>query len=327
MLFGCRDRLVQFQQHFASCNEPSARSGSYPWMEQLISGRRPGREERQERMHGRRVRHDLTLARSSREVQRRRSRLPVVAAAVAVGVLLPVASYTHAGRLATAYIFVVLHVYVGVVALVALSLTVMIGLASTDRLMLRIGQRVLLQTVHRATAILAVVALGVHIAVKVLEAHAAVADALVPFFSQGRSLFIGFGTVASYLMLLAYWSGLARSRFVGRMRPWLWRLLHGCAYLSWLTAMLHGLNAGRQAATWVTVSYLICLVLVGLGLLVRILARFGRYAIGVKPVPVVGANPWAASMPRLTADRRGGGSSEPPLRLVAGPPAHGRRSG
>ncbi|MEU7872384.1 ferredoxin [Dactylosporangium sp. NPDC049140] len=100
----------------------------------------------------------------------RRRPMPVAAAAVAVAVLLPVATYTHAGRLATAYVFVVLHYYIGVVALVALSLTVMAGLASTDRLVLRIGQRVLLQTAHRATAIVAIVALGVHIAVKVLEA-------------------------------------------------------------------------------------------------------------------------------------------------------------
>jgi hypothetical protein len=230
------------------------------------------------------VRHDLTVARSSREGLPRRSRLPSLVAVLAVGALLPVASYTHVGRLATAYVFVVLHTYVGVVTLVALSLTVMIGLASADRIVLRIPQRVLLQSVHRATAILAMVALGVHIAVKVLEAHAAMEDAVVPFFSQGRSLFIGFGTVAAYLMLLAYWSGLARVRFAGRVRPWAWRLLHGCAYLSWPIAMLHGLNAGRQAATWVTVSYLVCLVLVGLGLLVRVLARFGRYAVGARPV-------------------------------------------
>ncbi|WP_432838445.1 hypothetical protein [Dactylosporangium sp. CA-092794] len=219
----------------------------------------------------------------------------------AVTLLLLASAYTQVGRLATAYVFVLLHYYIGVVALAALSLTVMAGLASTDRLVLRIGHRVLLQTAHRATAIVAVVALGVHIAVKVLEAHAALGDVVVPFFSQGRSLFIGFGTVASYLMLLAYWSGLARSRFIGRVRPWAWRLLHSCAYLSWAIAMLHGLNAGRPAAAWVTVSYLVCLVLVGLGMLVRILSRFGRYAVGVKPAPVVGTNTQTVMMPRIAA--------------------------
>ncbi|MFI5909302.1 hypothetical protein [Dactylosporangium sp. NPDC051541] len=209
-------------------------------------------------------------------------------ALLATGAVLAGATYTHVGRLATAYVFVVLHFYIGVVALVAMSLTVMLGLASTDRIMLGIGRRIMLQAAHRATAIIAVAALGVHIAVKVLEAHAALGDVVVPFFSQGRSLFIGFGTIAADLMLLAYWSGLARGRLTGRVRPWVWRLLHSTAYLSWPVAMLHGLNAGRTAATWVIVSYLVCLVLVGLGLLVRILARSSRYAIGVKPGPVAG---------------------------------------
>ncbi|GAA3452436.1 hypothetical protein [Dactylosporangium matsuzakiense] len=255
-------------------------------------------------MRGRQAPEPRAIARSSRQRRAHGRRWPLLVAVACTGVLLTSATYTHVGRLATAYVFVVLHFYIGVVALVALSLTVMLGLASTDRILLKIGQRVLLQTVHRATAVLAVVALGVHIAVKVLEAHAAVADAVIPFFSQGRSLFIGFGTVAAYLMLLAYWSGLARSRFAGRVRPWVWRLLHASAYPSWMIAMLHGLNAGRQAATWVAVSYVICLVLVGLGLLVRVLARFGRYAIGVKPGPVIGASPYTAPMPRIESGRR-----------------------
>jgi hypothetical protein len=198
-----------------------------------------------------------------------------------------------------AYLFVVMNFYVGVIALVALSLTVMAGLLSTDRLVLRIGHRVLLQGVHRATAVVALVALGVHVAVKVLEAHAALGDAVVPFFSQGRSLFIGFGTIASYLLLLAVWSGMARTRFIGRVRRWVWRLLHGLGYLSWPVAVLHGLNAGRQAATWVTMSYVVCLVLVGLGLVVRIATRFGRYAGGVKPTRAMGVNTRTVVMPRI----------------------------
>jgi hypothetical protein len=195
-----------------------------------------------------------------------------------------VAANTPVGRLWTAYVFVVLHVYIGVVTLVALSLTVMAGLVSTDRLVLRIGHRVLMQGVHRATAVIAVIALGVHIAVKVLEAHAGLGDVLVPFYSRNRSLFIGFGTIAAYLLMLAFWSGMARARFIGRVQPWVWRVLHSCAYLSWPIALLHGLNAGRQAATWVLVSYIGCLILVGLGLLVRVYSSFGRFAADAKPI-------------------------------------------
>jgi hypothetical protein len=234
---------------------------------------------------------------------RRRPRLvPLLAVAIAVSILPATAAFTSAGRFWTAYVFVFLDVYIGVVTLVALSLTVMAGLMSTDRVLLRIGHRVLLQGIHRATAVIALVTLGVHVAVKVLEAHAAIGDAFVPFFSQGRSLFIGFGTISAYLLVLAFWSGMARARFIGRVRPWVWRLLHSCAYLSWPVALLHGLNAGRQAATWVIVSYLGCLVLVGLGLLVRVYSKFGGLAAEApRPATAVGVNVQTAIMPRIPA--------------------------
>ena len=242
---------------------------------------------------------DAVRTTSSREGQRRRRPLPLLVAGAAAATVLLVATYTQVGRFWTAYVFVTLNFYIGVVALVALSLTVMGGLASTDRIMLRIGHRVLVQGVHRATAIVAVVALGVHVAVKILESHAGIGDAIVPFFSPNRSLFVGFGTVASYLLLLSYWTGLARSRFIGRVRPRVWRLLHSVAYLCWPIAMLHGLNAGRQAATWVSVSYLGCLVLVGLGLLVRVFTRFGRYATGVKTERPIGVTTQTVVAPRV----------------------------
>jgi hypothetical protein len=242
-------------------------------------------------------------ATSSRDAGRRPPLLLMVAAAAVIATLVMVAANTPVGRLWTAYVFVVLHVYIGVVTLVALSLTVMAGLVSTDRLVLRIGHRVLMQGVHRATAVIAVVALGVHIAVKVLEAHAGLGDVLVPFSSRNRSMFIGFGTIAAYLLLLAFWSGMARARFIGRVQPWVWRLLHSCAYLSWPIALLHGLNAGRQAATWVLVSYIGCLILVGLGLLVRVYSSFGRFAAEPKPGGGTGGRAETVVRPRMPAPR------------------------
>jgi len=237
---------------------------------------------------------------SSRTGKRPRIRLmPVAAGGAAVLAVLWAANLTEWGRFATAYIFVVLDFYIGVVTLVSLSVTVMAGLVSTDRILLRIGHRVLFQGIHRAISVIAVVALGIHIAVKVLEAHAAIGDAIVPFYSQGRSRFIGFGTIASYLMLLAFWSGLARIRFIGSARPWLWRVLHCTAYVSWPIALAHGLNAGRAAKTWVTVSYIVCVVGVALALLVRLYTRFGRYALGAKTERAVGVNAQTAIMPRL----------------------------
>ena len=234
---------------------------------------------------------------------RRRPFLLLATGGTAALATLTAANLTEWGRFATAYLFVALNFYIGVVSLVSLSLTVMAGLVSTDRIILKIGHRVLFQGIHRATAILAMVALGIHIAVKVLSARRRARGRGGAVLLQGRSLFIGFGTIAAYLMLLSFWVGIARIRFIGRARPWLWRALHCSAYASWLVALAHGLNAGRPAATWVTVSYLACVIGVSLALLVRLYTRFGRYAPGTRAERAVGVNAQTAVMPRFQDTR------------------------
>ena len=49
-----------------------------------------------------------------------------------------------------------------------------------------------------------------------------------------------------------------------------------------------------------SVSYLGCLVLVGLGLLVRVFTRFGRYATGVKTERPIGVNTQTLVAPRVS---------------------------
>ncbi|MEE3918076.1 hypothetical protein V2I01_03870 [Micromonospora sp. BRA006-A] len=48
------------------------------------------------------------------------------------------------------------------------------------------------------------------------------------------------------------------------------------AYVSWPFALVHGLNAGRPAAGWVVLSYLACVVLVVMALLVRLSVHLGK---------------------------------------------------
>jgi hypothetical protein len=160
--------------------------------------------------------------------------------------------------------------YAGVFSLVALSLTVMGGLAATDRIVLMVRHRVLLQGVHRSMATVAMVFLVIHILTKIAQGHASVVDVIIPFLANHRVVYIGLGTIASYLMILVTVTGVLRGRFAGTARPWMWRMLHTSAYLCWPIALMHGLNAGRPAKAWVVVSYVLCLVLVGLALLVRV---------------------------------------------------------
>lgn len=207
---------------------------------------------------------------------RTRSRPAVVLLTVsALAAAWAVTMLTGVGSTAYAYGFFFTEFFAGVIALVALSLTVMLGLLATDRLVLLIRHRVLLQSAHRATGILGVAGLVCHVLTKVATGRAASTDAVVPFVG-GRGLYVGLGTVAALLMVSVLWTGVVRARFAGVGPKWLWRTLHSAAYLSWPFAILHGLNAGRPASPWVVLSYLACVLLVVLALLVRLSVSLGR---------------------------------------------------
>jgi hypothetical protein len=200
-----------------------------------------------------------------------------VISTVAVTVL---ATLTGPGAAAVAWIHALVEFYAGVVSLVTLSITVMVGLAATERVVFRINQRVHLQMVHRALAFTSVAFLGVHVLMKVMEDHASVLDVVIPFRASHRSIAIGLGTMAAYLMVTVLWTGIARARFAGSGRPWLWRTLHSAAYLAWPIALVHGLQAGRAAKPWVLVSYVLCLLLVVVALVIRLVGWLNR------PTPV-----------------------------------------
>ncbi|RSM48367.1 translation initiation factor III, partial [Actinoplanes sp. ATCC 53533] len=183
---------------------------------------------------------------------------------------------TPGGQVAYVYVFTYTEFYVGVVTLVSLSITIMVGLVATDRLVLSIRQRVLLQSTHRTTGVIAVVALFFHVWTKVAVSKIGVIDVFVPFLAPYKTMLIGFGTLSGYIMVMVMWTGIARSRFIGKGKPWMWRGIHAVSYLMWPIALLHGLGAGRQASSWVIVSYVVCILAVLVGLAVRLSVRLNR---------------------------------------------------
>ncbi|MEU8187550.1 ferric reductase-like transmembrane domain-containing protein, partial [Micromonospora carbonacea] len=212
---------------------------------------------------------------SSRGVRTRSKTSIALMAGSALAIVWAGIELAGAGTAMYAYGFFFTEFFAGVVALVSLSLTVMMGLLATDRLVLRIPHRVLLQSAHRATGILGVAGLVFHVITKIAIGRAGPTDALVPFIG-GRGLYVGLGTVASFLMVSVLWTGIIRARFVGVGPKWFWRGLHSMAYLAWPFALFHGLNAGRPAASWVTLSYFACVLLVVLALMVRLSVHLGK---------------------------------------------------
>ncbi|WP_250037947.1 translation initiation factor III [Paractinoplanes maris] len=227
-----------------------------------------------------------------------------------------VAMMTAPGKVGYYYFFIYAEYYMGVVALVSLSITIMVGLVATDRLVLSIRQRVLLQSAHRTTGVIAVAALFVHVWTKIVEKHISIIDAFVPFLYAGPNrMYVGFGTLSGLIMVLVMWTGIARSRFVGRGSPWMWRGIHAISYLMWPIALMHGLSAGRPAATWVTVSYLVCVLGVLVGLAVRLSVSLNRRKDFSSTAASGGLKPVGSLVPTTSPGMKRPNRREKPARI------------
>ncbi|MGI5324491.1 hypothetical protein [Actinomadura nitritigenes] len=198
-----------------------------------------------------------------------------------------------------------LEFFSGVFTLVGLTGAVVFGLLAASRFT-PIRLRILAQSGHRAAATLSLSFLAVHIVLKVLEKHASALDAVLPAAGfQGHGLMVSLGPVAGDLMILAALTGVARGRFIGAGRAWTWRLLHLAVYVCWPVALVHGLQAGRAAKSWVVYSYLLCAAAVVLLVLVRLaIASRHRRTTGPRPVrPAAAARP-PARRPAPAAEAR-----------------------
>ncbi|WP_137989350.1 hypothetical protein [Streptomyces vilmorinianum] len=170
----------------------------------------------------------------------------------------------------------------GVLSLVSLTASVAWGLIATDRLLLSTRHRLLAQGVHRATAVAALGFLLLHGTVKVSLGHVEPIGALIPFGLgvTGTSALIGFGSLAGLLMIVAASTGALRSTLAGRSQfAARWRPLHMLAYPAWCFALMHGLYAGRPAATWVVVLYCLALTAVGAAVSLRLLPAAKQRAL------------------------------------------------
>ncbi|MGI5321886.1 hypothetical protein [Actinomadura nitritigenes] len=199
----------------------------------------------------------------------------VLRTVLAGAVLVLAGAATPPGAVAAAQAQYFLSFYAGVFTLLALTGAVMTGLLATERLILKIRHRVLAQGAHRACAAVASVMVVAHIAVKVLGGLATPAQIVVPTPDA-----VGLGTVAFELMVLIAITGILRTRFVARARPWVWRSMHAVAYVSWPIGILHGLTAGRVAANWVVLSYVMSIVGVLIALATRLIVVIKPREVG-----------------------------------------------
>jgi sulfoxide reductase heme-binding subunit YedZ len=145
----------------------------------------------------------------------------------------------------------------GVVALVLLTATMVLGLLTAGRTASASWPAFARADLHKRVSLLAMVFLALHVLTAVLDTYVNVGwlAAIVPFASPYRPLWVGLGTVGVDLMVAVAVSSALRQR----INPRTWRGIHWLAYGSWPVAMAHTFGMGTDAATlWLDAVGVLC---------------------------------------------------------------------
>jgi sulfoxide reductase heme-binding subunit YedZ len=137
----------------------------------------------------------------------------------------------------------------GAVSLVLLTASVVLGVLGSVRF--TAGPRwprFAIDTLHREVSLLVLVLLAAHILTSVLDGFAPIRliDAVIPFVSPYRPLWLGLGALSFDLLIALVVTSLVRRRLGYRA----WRAIHWLAYASWPVAVLHGLGTGTDTKVW-----------------------------------------------------------------------------
>ena len=137
----------------------------------------------------------------------------------------------------------------GIVALVLLSATVVLGIAAGGDWARPRWPRFVTQALHRNLSLLAVVLVFVHVLTTVVDGYVPVGwlDAFVPFHSPYHRALLGLGAIAFDLLLAVLVSSMVRRHLSHRV----WRAVHLLAYGAWPIALVHGLGTGTDTSTLV----------------------------------------------------------------------------
>jgi methionine sulfoxide reductase heme-binding subunit len=168
----------------------------------------------------------------------------------------------------------------GVVALILLTATLVLGVADVRRYSTPRWPRFVIDSLHRSISLLAVIFLGIHIITTVLDSFTSISlvDAIVPFGSSYRPFWLGLGAVACDLLIALVLTSIMR-RWLGHRA---WRFTHWLAYACWPIAVAHGLGTGSDVKfTWLLAINGVCVVAVLGAVLLRVLPDAGASAASV----------------------------------------------
>ena len=154
------------------------------------------------------------------------------------------------------YVWLLISSASGIVALVLISASVVLGLAMAARVLTRPGHKRTAARLHEHLALAGLTAIGGH-------GLALLGDRwlkpgwqglTIPFALHYRPAFTGIGIIAGYLALLLGPTNYLRRR-IGARR---WRTLHRATVIVWVLSAVHALGAGTDGAKlWLRVVVLI----------------------------------------------------------------------
>ncbi len=165
----------------------------------------------------------------------------------------------------------------GVVALLLLTVSFVLGIATFRRWRPREMPRFVTTSLHRSVSLLAVVFLAVHVITAVADPYSVlgVASIFVPYLTAGHSAFwVALGAVSIDLFVALIVSSLLRARVGART----WRAVHWTAYGCWPLAVVHSYGMGTDAfSTWLLAIGAVCVVAVGATVVWRLAAPEGKH--------------------------------------------------
>lgn len=206
----------------------------------------------------------------------------------------------------------------GIVALVLLTAGVVLGVLTSTRWAAPRWPRFVVAGLHRNVTLLALAFVFAHVLTTILDGYAPIGlrDAIVPFVSRYRPVWVGFGAVAFDLLLAVIATSLLRARLGYRS----WRFVHWLAYASWPVALIHAFGTGSDARVgWFGLLALGAVGAVAFSVIWRVVeARSGpgsiRLAGGIAAVAVPAAiGVWVAGGPLQAGWARRAGT---PSRLL-----------
>ncbi len=216
----------------------------------------------------------------------------------------------------------------GIVSLVLLTVTIVLGTLVATRVGGNAVGRFELNEVHRSISMISIAFIAFHVVVTVIDSFVpiGVLSVVVPFTSRYQRLPVAIGTIALDLMLAVWISSV----FKERIKHSSWRFIHWLSWLCFVSAAVHGFLSGTDAhRMWSELVTVGCITLVAASVVWRISMRPERAAGRTAHSPLSSgraSRPDAASSRVGTKDSNANrSSSRRPLTPEPAPPRAAQR--